>query len=47
MPTASYDVLIDWLGDSGFTGTSDNVTANVRFVGWKRGRDYASQLNGR
>ena len=47
MPLSTYIVEIDWIGDGAFTGTSDDVTANVNGAEWRRGRDYASQLIGR
>lgn len=47
MVIATYKVEIDWLNDGAFTGTSDDVTANVRAISFTRGRNYASQLVGR
>jgi|TARA_Y100000310_G_scaffold269483_1_gene282685 hypothetical protein len=47
MALSTYIVEVDWIGDGAFTGTSDDVTANVNTAQWKRGRDYASQLVGR
>ena len=47
MVIATYKVEIDWLNDGAFTGTSDDVTANVRGLNFTRGRNYASQLVGR
>ena len=47
MVIATYKVEIDWINDGAFTGTSDDVTTNVRGLSFTRGRNYASQLVGR
>ena len=44
---ATYEVLVDWVGDGAFTGTSDNITAKVLAMEWVRGRQFASQLTGK
>lgn len=47
MTVATYQVLVDWVGDGAFTGTSDDVTAKVMNMEWVRGRTFASQLTGK
>lgn len=47
MTTATYKVEVSWVGGTAFTGTSDDVTAYVTFMEWRRGRQFASQLLGK
>ena len=47
MVTATYQTLIDWVGNGAFTGSSDDVTGKVIFMEWVRGRQFASQLTGK
>ena len=44
---ASYTVLVDWNNDGDFTDSGDDITSDVLSLSWERGRDYASQLQGR
>ena len=43
----SYTVLVDWNNDGDFTDSGDDITSDVLSLSWERGRDYASQLQGR
>ena len=43
----SYSVLVDWDNDGNFTDSGDDITSDVLSLSWERGRDYASQLQGR
>jgi len=43
----SYTLLVDWNDDGDFTDSNDDITSDVLSVSWERGRDYASQLQGR
>ena len=43
----SYALLVDWNDDGDFTDSNDDITSDVLSVSWERGRDYASQLQGR
>lgn len=47
MPFATYVVQVDWLNNSGFTGSNDDISSYVMEAEWTRGRDYASMLVGR
>jgi hypothetical protein len=44
---AAYTVLVDWNNDGDFTDSDDDITSDVLSLSWERGRDYASQLQGR
>lgn len=44
---STYVVEVDWVNDGAFTGTSDDITAHVIGLTWRRGRSYATQLTGR
>lgn len=44
---AIYEVFVDWLGDHAFTGSNDDITGRTMDIEWTRGRDRASQLQGR
>ena len=44
---ASYTVLVDWNNDGDFTDSNDDISSDVLDLSWERGRDYASQLQGR
>ena len=43
----SYTVLVDWNNDGDFSDSGDDITSDVLSLSWERGRDYASQLQGR
>lgn len=43
----SHTLLVDWNGDGTFTGTSENISALTFDVECSRGRDYASQIQGK
>lgn len=47
MTVATYVFEVDWNNDGVFTGTGENVTADLLSIECRRGRDYASQLTGR
>jgi hypothetical protein len=44
---ATYEVHVDWLGGTAFTGAYDDVTGKVRHFEYKRGRQFAHQLAGK
>lgn len=44
---ATYRIEVDWNNDGTFTGTYDDITADVLFLECSRGRDYASELTGK
>jgi len=46
MSMATYILEVDWANDGAWTG-EDIITADVRTIECRRGRDYASQLTGR
>jgi hypothetical protein len=45
--SGSYTLLVDWNNDGDFTDANEDVTGDVLSLSWERGRDYASQLQGR
>ena len=47
MGKGSYQLLVDWNNDGDFTDANDDITSDVLNVSWERGRDYASQLQGK
>ena len=47
MAAGSYTLLVDWNNDGDFTDANDDITSDVLSVSWERGRDYASQLQGK
>ena len=44
---ASYTLLVDWNADGDYTDSNDDITSDVLSLSWERGRNYASQLQGR
>ena len=47
MGKGSYQLLVDWNNDGDFTDAHDDITSAVLSLSWERGRDYASQLQGK
>ena len=47
MPTATYQLVVDWNADGVFTAAGENITGRLLNCDWQRGRDFASQLQGR
>ena len=47
MASGSYQLLVDWNNDGDFTDAHDDITSAVLSLSWERGRDYASQLQGK
>ena len=45
--TLNVNVYVDWNNDGDFTDTNDNITSDILELSFQRGRDYASQLNGK
>jgi hypothetical protein len=45
--TTTYSVLVDWNNDGDFTDSGDDISSDVIDLQWTRGRDYASQLEGK
>jgi len=43
----AYTVLVDWNNDGDYTDSDDDISSDVLSLTWSRGRDYASQLQGR
>jgi len=43
----SYTVEVDWNDDGDFDDAHEDITSDVLSLSWERGRDYASQLQGR
>ena len=43
----SYTLLVDWDNDGDFTDSNDDISGDTLALSWERGRDYASQLQGR
>lgn len=44
---ATYEVLVDWSNNGNFIGPFDNITADVRKMQWRMGRDFASEVTGK
>ena len=47
MASGSYTLLVDWNNDGDFSDANEDVTSEVLNLSWERGRDYASQLQGK
>ena len=43
----SYTLQVDWNDDGDFDDANDDITSDVLSLSWDRGRDYASQLQGK
>ena len=46
MVTQAYKILVDWDNNGNFTGTHDDITSDVLSVQFRRGRDFASTMEG-
>ena len=42
-----WSVYVDWNNDGDFSDPGEDITAFVSSIGWRRGRDHASDLTGR
>ena len=47
MVKPTYTLEVDWDNDGDFLDTGEDVSSRISSMEWRRGRDYASQLNGR